>query len=323
MAIIEPFHSRVAGKMVEAFFWGAATAGSLHPLSSPHRHGVELIRDIPYRRSGHRAHLLDIYRPDDCERAPVVFYVHGGGFRFMSKETHWLMGLAFARRGYLVVSINYRLAPRHPFPAALVDTCNAYEWVCDNIGDYGGIADQIIVAGESAGANLAASVTLASCVRFPEAWMRRVWERHQVPKAALLACGILQVSEPERFHKDSRLPSWLYHRISEVTRDYLQSSAFHHRRSARLADPLVVLESLESTERPLPPIFAPVGTGDPLIDDTRRLEKTLQRLGVPVEARYYPNEVHAFHALLWRQRARQCWMHTYDFLDRHSPIDGR
>ena len=320
MTTSEPFHSWLAGRAVEAFFKGAATAGGLHPLARPEHHGVRCFRDIPYRRSGHRAHRLDIYSPQGASGAPVVFYIHGGGFRFMSKESHWVMSLAFATRGYVVVTINYRLAPRHPFPAALVDTCHAYDWVCEHIGEYGGSPDDIIVAGESAGANLAANITLASCLHYKEAWMRRVFARDRVPRAAIIACGILQVSKPQRYrHQKKRLPDWLYHRIAEVGRDYLGPSSFEDRRSSILADPLVVLEELERPERPLPPIFAPVGTGDPLIDDTRRLEKALLRLDSPVDARYYPDEIHAFHALLWRRRARQCWRDTYAFLDRHIP----
>ncbi len=319
----EPLHSRLAGRAVEAFYFGSATIAGLNPLSRPELHGIERLEHIPYRRSGLRAHHLDIYRPAGCDNAPVVFYVHGGGFRFMSKETHWLMGLGFARRGYLVVAIDYRLAPRHPFPAALVDTCHAFDWVVQNIADYGGDPERIVVAGESAGANLAANVALASTVEFEHAWMRRVWRHETVPRAALLACGILQVSSPQRFRKQKSLPEWLYHRIAEVNRDYLGPSAFCDRRSTRLADPLLVLEELDKPDRPLPPVFAPVGTADPLLDDTRRLEAALSELGAPIEARYYPGEVHAFHAFLWRRRARQCWRHTYEFLDRYVPVDGR
>ncbi len=321
MTSSEPFHSRVAGRAIEAFFSGSAALGSLLPISNPQFHGVERIEDIAYRRSGHRAHRLDIYRPPQDEPAPVVFYIHGGGFRFMSKESHWVMALGYARRGYMVVCINYRLAPRHPFPAALVDTCHAYQWVCENIANFGGDPSRIIVAGESAGANLAANISLASCVPFAEAWMQRVWEQKNVPKAALLACGILQVSKPQRYLRDDSLPGWLYHRIAEVNRDYLSNSSFHHRRSARLADPLVVLENIDQTDRPFPPVFAPVGTGDPLLDDTRRLEQALLRLNTTVEARYYAREVHAFHAFIWRHKARQCWRDTYAFLDRHVPLD--
>ena len=50
---------------------------------------------------------------------PVLMYVHGGAFRSLSKDTHWIMGLAFARRGFVVANVNYRLAPEHRFPAGL------------------------------------------------------------------------------------------------------------------------------------------------------------------------------------------------------------
>ena len=55
-----------------------------------------------------------------------------------------------------------------------------------------------------------------------------------------------------------------------------------------LADPLLLLESDQTPERPLPPFFAPVGTKDPLLPDTRRLKAALDRRGVPCQARYYP-----------------------------------
>jgi acetyl esterase len=70
-------------------------------------------------------------------------------------------------------------------------------------------------------------------------------------------------------------------------------------------------------DRPLPPFFAPVGTRDPLLDDTRRLEKALAALDVPCEARYYPGGIHAFHALVWDPAARRCWRDALAFLDRH------
>jgi acetyl esterase len=79
-----------------------------------------------------------------------------------------------------------------------------------------------------------------------------------------------------------------------------------------------VIEDADSQfERPLPPFFAPVGTKDPLLDDTRRLEKALASLGVPCEARYYPGGYHAFHALVWDPSARRCWRDALAFLDRH------
>ena len=110
---------------MDGFFRGISRAGLLHPSARPERHGVEVLRDIAYLDTGRPEHRLDVYRPrraSTTENVPVVLYVHGGGFRILSKDTHWVMGLAFARRGYLVFNIGYRLAPAHPYPAALSDS---------------------------------------------------------------------------------------------------------------------------------------------------------------------------------------------------------
>ncbi len=307
---------------------GLARIGRLHPHASPKHHGVEVLRDIPYRDTGDVVHTLDVYRPSKAQEAgqppcPVVLYIHGGSFRILSKDTHWVMGLAFARRGYVVFNINYRLSPAHPFPAALKDAADAYTFVVENAAKYGGDPQRLILAGESAGANLVTSLALCSSYARPEPFARQVFDSPVHPVAVLPACGILQVSQTDRFHKRKRMPAWIADRLMEVTSAYLPwlgdgSVGPSH----DLADPLVLLERGDLPDRPLPPFFVPVGTKDPLLDDSRRLEAALLRLGVPCEARYYPGEVHAFHALVWRDNAKRCWRDTYRFLDKYVPKTG-
>ena len=104
---------------VDGFFNGMARVARLHPQASPARHAVEHLRDVRYfDESDMREHLLDVWRPLPLEgRAPspfrryesapwpILFYVHGGGFRILSKVTHWVMGVAFARRGFLGLNV--------------------------------------------------------------------------------------------------------------------------------------------------------------------------------------------------------------------------
>jgi acetyl esterase len=303
--------------VVDNFFRVISAAGRLHPSAKPGRHNVEVERDVPYLDDGLAEHQLDVYKPTTVPGPwPVVLYIHGGGFRILSKDTHWIMGLAYARRGFLVFNISYRLAPRHPFPAAVMDACAAYEWVAKHAPRYGGDLSRLVLAGESAGANLATSLTLATCYQRKEPYARAVWDTGLVPRAVLPACGIFQVSDTERFSRRRRLPSFISDRLTEVTDAYLRAVDHNQPGALDLADPVVTLERGEAPGRPLPPFFVPVGTRDPLLDDTRRLKSALDRLGVPCEARYYPGEVHAFHALVFRRNARRCWGHAYDFLDR-------
>src|SRR5688572_5890299 len=72
------------------------------PSAHPERQGVVRTCDVPYRAGGDRAHLLDVYRPVDArEPRPAVLYIHGGSFRILSKDSHFMMAMAFAQRGYV------------------------------------------------------------------------------------------------------------------------------------------------------------------------------------------------------------------------------
>ncbi len=295
----------------------AARLGRALPIAQAARRRVEIVRDLPYRPGGLRAHTLDVYRPRGLGApAPTVLYIHGGAFSHLSKDTHWMMGVSFAARGYVVFNINYRLAPRDPFPAAVEDACAAARWVHEHAGRYGGDPERMVVAGESAGGNLATVVTLAARHEFAYEPGRALFHSGFTPRACIAACAILQVSETERFNSlwKRPLPPWVNHQLVTLTEQYLPQRS---RRDAPmpLADPLVFLERREAqTDRPLPPFFAFAGTRDPILDDTRRLGAALDRHGVRCETRFYKGELHAFHAVPFREQARRCWGEQFDFL---------
>src|SRR6185295_2594817 len=194
-------------------------------------------------------HRLDVYRPTNRSGPfPTVLYVHGGGFRILSKDTHWIMALAFARRGFQVVNINYRLAPRHRFPAAVEDVCAAYHWLARNARAWDVDPNRLILAGESAGANLVTSLAVASSWRREESWAREVFEAPLRPRAVLPYCGILQVSDSERFwRRKPRMSTFLRDRIIEVTESYLGQNQ-HPETLLHLADPLLLLESQKEAQ---------------------------------------------------------------------------
>lgn len=309
---------RAQVRVSEMVLRSAASAARLHPLANPLRHNVEVVRDLPYLEGGLVDHRLDVYKPSGRSGPlPIVFYVHGGGFSLLSKDTHWVMALVWARYGYLVFNISYRLAPRHPYPAAIRDTLAAYEWVVRHAAEYGGDLDRIVVAGESAGANLVAALSIATSYRRPEPWAARVFDLGVTPRVAVPACGIFQVSDPGRFARRRRLPRVVSAAIEDIAAMYLRGSDPAEEGLLDLADPLLVFERGQAPDRPLPAFFLPVGTRDPLLDDTRRMRRALDALGVPVRASYYPGEIHAFHALVFREVARDCWAEIFAFADQY------
>src|ERR1700691_2510492 len=104
---------------------------------------------------------IRIYRPEGAESAPLVTFFHGGGWVIGDIDTHDGSCRILSRRtGAVVVSVDYRLAPEHPFPAALDDCDAAVTWVAGQAEDLGGDPGRLAVAGDSAGGNLAAAVTL-------------------------------------------------------------------------------------------------------------------------------------------------------------------
>jgi acetyl esterase len=326
MGLRDRVRRRAGSLVVDSFFRGASRLGRLHPRARPEHHGVEVIRDVRYAEGSSPAHQLDVYRPTKRrpgERRPALLYVHGGGFRILSKDTHWVMGLVFARRGYVVFLIDYRLAPEHLFPAAVEDCAKAYAWVVAHAGAWGGDASRLVLAGESAGANLVTAMTVAACFERSEPHARLIAETEVVPRAVLPACGILQVSDTARFsRRKPSLPRVIAERIEEVGAGYLgplDHPSHHGTDELTLADPLVLLEGATPARRALPPFFAPCGTADPLLDDTRRLASALRTRGVVCEDVYYPGEIHAFHAFVFRPQAQKCWKDTFSFLDRHCP----
>jgi cation diffusion facilitator CzcD-associated flavoprotein CzcO/acetyl esterase/lipase len=102
-----------------------------------------------------------IYIPDADGPLPVLVYFHGGGFLAGSVDLVESPARLLAKNlGTIVITAGYRLAPEHPFPAATDDTFDALQWAHNNIADYGGDPDRIVVIGDSSGANLAAVAAL-------------------------------------------------------------------------------------------------------------------------------------------------------------------
>ena len=293
--------------------------GRLHPFARRMRDGVELIANVPYTDSGLEAHLLDVYRPAGAGQSknggplPVMLYVHGGGFRILSKDTHWMFGYGFAQRGYVVFNINYRLAPAHPYPAALEDAAAALEWVLDHAAEYGGDTSQLVYAGESAGCNLVTSLSVAGCYPRPEPFAQRIFERAPSPRGVLAACGMLQVSNAERYLEQEELPSWIRKRIKVVCNSYLPDDTGDPD-SFGLADPLRILEDNPAPARPLPAIFTTCGDQDPIRDDSRRMMELMATRDPRHRAQWYPGGGHAFHAFVWHALAKTWWADSEQFL---------
>ena len=136
-------------------WWRTALLIPFHPRA------MQLQRNISYGPLERQR--LDVWRFSTTPaNAPVIFYVHGGAWTFGDKREQGRPMLhEFVRRGWIVVAINYRLAPGFPWPAQIEDVTRALGWIKKNIATYGGDPDRVVVAGGSAGGHLASLLALS------------------------------------------------------------------------------------------------------------------------------------------------------------------
>ena len=117
-----------------------------------------VIEHLDFAYGEHERNRLDLYQPVDANAAPVMVYIHGGGWKRGDKKAVGEKVTYFTSRGWLFVSINYRFVPEGTHPANVDDVAKALAWIHDHVAEYGGDQDQLFLMGHSAGAHLAALV---------------------------------------------------------------------------------------------------------------------------------------------------------------------
>jgi acetyl esterase/lipase len=128
--------------------------------------GVVFEKDIAYSSPGGERLDLDMARPKDAKGLlPAIVCIHGGGFRAGNRQHHDRLCLQLAQRGYVAVTVTYRLAPTHQFPAPVNDVKAAVRWLRANAAKYGIDPDRIGAMGDSAGAHLALFLGLTGDVK--------------------------------------------------------------------------------------------------------------------------------------------------------------
>ena len=294
----------------------AARLAKTMPSAKPILDDLEVEKDVVYLEGSREArHRLDVYRSSRFDGPrPVFIYIHGGGFRILSKDTHWMMNGILAHQGFCVFSLNYGLAPRHPYPEGIHDVFRAIEYIVSNAHRFGGDLSEIVVGGESAGANLTLGVALAHCVNGLSPQAQRIYDLNLSLKALVPACGLLEVSNTKRFDGlEPQMPRLYRDRLAAICALYVDDL----RSTEWLASPLLWFESDMVPDRPIPPTFIGVGDKDPVLTDSLRMIEALKLRGVPSRGVVYSNAIHAFQAFFWQENASRYWAEQLDFISGH------
>ncbi|MDD7968760.1 alpha/beta hydrolase [Actinomycetospora lemnae] len=220
-----------------------------------------------------------LYRPHTARALPVVVNFHGGGGTLGNlDQSDWLCAHVAARVGALVVSVDYRLAPEHPYPAGREDGYAAVSWVAREAASLGARPDRLAVMGDSAGGNLAAVVCLLAREAGP------------VIDAQVLLYPVLDLTftrpSVERFAGG---PVLTRADMEVFRRHYLGGPADHADPGDPLCSPLLAPDVSD-----LPPALVITAGIDPLHDDGVDYAARLGAAGVPVRHTDHARAVHGF-----------------------------
>jgi acetyl esterase len=215
-----------------------------------------------------------LYRPTAAKRAAL--YLHGGGWTTCNVDTHDSLMRRLALAGdCAVLGLDFRLAPEHPFPAPLDDAIAAWRWLHANAATLALPTDQLGVAGDSAGANLAIGLSLS--------------ERdagHAAPRAIACFYGAFAPNFDTRSYRE--LGDGRFGLTTERMRWYWTQFL------GGAPDAPVLARPLDANLRGLPPIYLGIAALDPIADDSHILADRLAMADVVCERDEWPGAVHGF-----------------------------
>src|SRR4051812_39662882 len=241
---------------------------SAKPLSIPAPHGT-----IPAR----------VYTPKQLRKtaglAPCLVFYHGGGWVIGDLDSHDVVCRKLAHEGELIViSIDYRLAPEHKFPAAVDDAIAATKWISANARALGIDAARLTAGGDSAGGNLAAVVALAA-------------RDGDGPKLAgqLLIYPATDFAMTHPSHREPETSILLTHSVIKwFCNHYLGDADIDDWRAS---------PARAKTLAGLPPAYVLTAGGDPLRDEGDEYAKRLKQDGVPITYRHFAGQFHGFFTM--------------------------
>jgi len=261
-------HRLTALEMRESFLELKMPAGVIEPV-----HEVREIK-IP---AAHGTINARLYKPTDRDNIPLLVWYHGGGWVLGDLESADMPCRDLAvKSGCAVLSVDYRLAPEHPFPAAYDDSVTALRWTFENAESLGADASRIAIGGDSAGANLAAVACIAN-------------KDDLAIKFQLLVYPVVEPDFTNSSYTENADGYFLTRDLMKWFWDqYIPDPSIRD-------DPRV--SPLKSDLRGLPPAWLLTVHFDPLRDEGIKYAAALQSAGVRVESTQIDDTVHGFFTM--------------------------
>ena len=269
---------------------GASRSDRKRDRIIPFPTGVKQVCNLSYGPH-RRANRMDVYYPEGAKLCPVIVNVHGGGFVYGSKEIYKRYCMDLARRGFTVVNINYRLAPKWKFPTPMEDIHNVMRWIGRHINQYHGDSRKIFMVGDSAGGQM---VSQYAAILTNPAYMA-LFDLTPLPpaiglQAVGLNCGLYDVKQVASSHREG------------LELDYLGKTIANE-------DPR--LDVLGAITENYPPAHITTACHDFLRPAAQPMYDLLREKGVTCQLEIYGTEEdestgHVFHVNILKPEAIRC-----------------
>lgn len=283
-------------------------------FSLPLAPNIKMLRDQAY--GAHPQQKMDIYGSTSAERGPlpVVIFIHGGAWINGDKSMLHCVCQRVAAEGYLVVNINYRLAPQYLYQQQIQDISLATTWVLQNCHDYNGDRRRVFLAGDTAGANLATTFATAlghSYLR-NALYLKPSIDAEQL-KGLLLIYGAFD------------LERGLFSYLPTVSKQFCE--IFLGYSSEQFAEWVEIASPLRHLHQNIPPMFITAGEVDPLFTQSVLLAQRLRSMDHDYATAFYSKDKHPdahyiFFNFLRRSYSKEAMNEACLFLHFFSEAHG-
>ena len=279
---------------------GLSVISGCGPLTLGTPKPEQVIRNVVYGEQDGVKLKLDVYVPKGKAPYPVLMEIHGGGWHSGDKSRHSALIREISSAGFLVFSINYRLAPRYRFPSAVDDCLMALRWVKLHCSEYGGDPYRVGVFGESAGGHLSAMIATAVYEPFFKERCRENCGVDSSIKAVVSFFGFFDFSSEDVYEN----PNLKYPSIGFYGYEPRKNPEM-----MRLGSPRLMIH------KDLPPFLLICGDKDFMLAQNLAFYKSLKDAGINAELKIYTGESHGFILQTFKPNSKKAISDTINFFN--------
>ncbi|WP_241139197.1 alpha/beta hydrolase [Bacillus mycoides] len=269
----------------KAFLIKKAFEGGTFVPSADYDHALnetKIVKDINYNSKFPDGKLDIIYPKNRAEKTPIIFWVHGGGFVGGDKSDITGYAVNLAARVYIVVNINYALAPKREYPTPVLQLGEAYEYIKENAKKYDLNLNRVYFAGDSAGAQISGQfVNIQTSEGYAKLAKIDAIVDPSTIKGALLFCGPYNMPELAKIESTKEI------------QDFMRTTgwAYLGKKNWEGSSEVKIASILNHVTKKYPPAFITDGNTGSFEDQGKALASALQSKGVSVDSLFFDKNV--------------------------------